>query len=113
MTKSTNVSHTFLRQLLPSERCFNFFYLQKVGQGHGVQFSQLHVSMANVKIYKCLPQIFALTLTVSEIYKFKICDLQKIGQGHEMQFAQLHHSMGNVKIYKCLRDIFRATVAES
>ena len=26
------------------------FYLQNVGQGHGVQFSQLHHSMANVKI---------------------------------------------------------------
>ena len=28
------------------------FYLQKVGQGHGAQFSQGHHSVANVKIYK-------------------------------------------------------------
>ena len=42
-------------------------YLQKVGQGQGAQFSQLHLSIANVKIWKCLPQIFALTLTVSDI----------------------------------------------
>ena len=31
---------------------FKISYLQKVGQVHGVQFSQCH-SMANVKIYKC------------------------------------------------------------
>ena len=31
---------------------FQLFYLQKVGQGHGIQFSQLRYSMANVKIYK-------------------------------------------------------------
>ena len=30
----------------------NFFYLQKVGHSHRVQFSQLHHSMANGKIYK-------------------------------------------------------------
>ena len=43
------------------------FYLQKVGQGHGVQFWQLQRSMANVRIYKLLPAILALALTVSEI----------------------------------------------
>ena len=57
MSKSTNVIHTFLRQLLPFQR-YNFFfnfYLQRVGQvgqvgqDHGVQFSQLHHSIANVK----------------------------------------------------------------
>ena len=42
---------------------------QKVGQGHVVQFSQLHHSMANVRIYQCFPHIFALALTVSDIYK--------------------------------------------
>ena len=56
--------------------------------------------MANVKIYTRLPQIFPLTLTVSKIYTFKICDLQKVGRGHEMQFAQLHHSKGNVEIFQ-------------
>ena len=42
-------------------------YLQKIGQGHGVKFSQLRHSMADVEIYKCLPHIFALAPTVSEI----------------------------------------------
>ena len=31
---------------------FFTFYIQKVGQGNEVQFSQLHLSIANVKIYK-------------------------------------------------------------
>ena len=59
------------------------------------------------------PTNFALTLTVSKIYKFKICDLKKVGRGHEMQFAQLHHSNENVKIYKCLPDIFRSALTVS
>ena len=33
------------------------FYLEKVGQGYEAQFLQLHRSMANVKIYKCLLHI--------------------------------------------------------
>ena len=48
---------------------FLIVYIQKIGLGHGVQFSRLHHSMVNVKIYKCLPQICALALTVSEISK--------------------------------------------
>ena len=54
--KSTNVSHTFLRQLLPFQRYQKFiiFYRQKVGKSHEVQFSQLHHLIANVTIYKCL-----------------------------------------------------------
>ena len=39
----------------------------KVGQGQGVQFSQLYHSLANVKIYKCLPHIFELAFAISEI----------------------------------------------
>ena len=52
---------------------FTVFYiilncdLQKVDQGHRVQFSQLRHSMAKVKIYTCLPHILALALTVSDI----------------------------------------------
>ena len=46
-------------------------YLQKVGQGHGVQFSQLHHWMANAKIYKYHPQIYALAFIISEITFFK------------------------------------------
>ena len=46
---------------------------------HIVQFSQRHHLMANAKIYKCLPHIFALASNASEIYKFEICEIQKIG----------------------------------
>ena len=35
-----------------------------------IQFSQLNHSMKNVKIYKCLHNIFVVALTSSEIYKF-------------------------------------------
>ena len=59
--------------------------------------------MANVKIYKCFPHIFALALTISDIQKLKKNYLKKVGQGHG---TQLHHSMANVKIYKCLQHIF-------
>ena len=42
--------------------------LQKVRKCNRVQFSELHHSMASVKIYKCFPHIFTLSLTVSYIY---------------------------------------------
>ena len=50
---------------------FQIFDIKKVGYGHGVEFSELHHSKADAKIYKCLPHIFVLALTVSYIYKFK------------------------------------------
>ena len=52
--------HIFVLALIVSDKCnFQCFYLQKVDEAHqGVQFSQLHHSIANVKIYKCLPHIF-------------------------------------------------------
>ena len=46
------------------------FYLQKVGLGHGVQFSCWHNSIGNIKIYKRLRLIFVQTLTISDILKF-------------------------------------------
>ena len=70
----------------------------KVGQGHVVQFPQLHHSMADVKVYKCLQKIFALALNVSKIErKLIIFYLQKVGQGYGVQFWQLHHSMANIR----------------
>ena len=39
------------------------------------------------KNYKCLPHIFALALTVSDIKKRP----PQVGQGHGVQFWQLHH----------------------
>ena len=64
-----NVSHTFFSKALTVSEIYKFqiFYLQKVDQGHGVQFSKSHHSMTNIKIDKCLSYIFALSLTVSEI----------------------------------------------
>ena len=49
--------------------------LQKEGQGHKVQFCQLHHSTANAKIYKFLPHIFELTRrpTGLDIYKILKC----------------------------------------
>ena len=55
-----------------------YFFLQRVGQGHGAQFLLLRYLMAIVKIYKCLPHIFTLAVAVSEIYRFYISDIQKM-----------------------------------
>ena len=75
--------------------------LQKTGYAHEEQFSQLHHSMANVKIYSCFPHIvFALALPVNVILTFEIFKLEKLGQGHGLQVSQWRHSMANVKIYK-------------
>ena len=58
------------------------------------------------KMDTCLPHIFALPLTTSEIYKLKIFNLKNIAQGHGVQFSQRHHSIANVKFYKCYQHIF-------
>ena len=50
--------------------------------------------------------MLGLTLTVSDILKFKVCNFQRVYQGHGVQFSQWHHSMANVKIYKRLPYIF-------
>ena len=63
--------------------------------------------MENIKIYKCLPHIFTLALTVSDIISYLIFDLEKVDQGHGVRFFQLHHSMAKVKIYKRLPHILR------
>ena len=68
----THFSIAFTVSEIPKFLIYDF---QKVGQGHGVQYSLLHHSMANVIIYKCLPHILCLTVTISEIYKFEIISL--------------------------------------
>ena len=85
---------------------FKIVYLQKLGHGHRVQFSQSHHLMTYGKIYKRLQDTFALVLTVSDIYKFQKLYLQKVGQGHRVQFSRLHNSMANVKICICISHIF-------
>ena len=69
MSKSIKDYRTFLREFLPFQgyNKFNISYLQNVAQGQGVQFLKLRHSMTNVKIYKSLPDIFALALTISVI----------------------------------------------
>ena len=49
-------------------KCVHIF--QKVGQGHRVQFSHLHHSVANFKFYKCLPHILRQFLKVQ---RYKNC----------------------------------------
>ena len=71
------VSKTTLALTLSEIKIFNFLDLQKVDQGHGVQFLQLQHSMAIVKFYKCFPHIFAFALTFSEILKFKFLTYKK------------------------------------
>ena len=61
------------------------FAFQKQVKVTEYNFFQLHHLMANVKIYKYLPDIFALALTISEIYKKM--NLQKVGQGDGVQFS--------------------------
>ena len=66
MLKSSDATNFFASSYHFKEFLLEFFYFQKVVQGHEVKFSQLHDSMANVKIYKCRPQIFALALTICD-----------------------------------------------
>ena len=51
--------------------------------------------------------MFALAVTVSQIYKIVSVDLQKVGQGHRVQFLQLHHLMAKVKVYNVSHNFLR------
>ena len=81
--QNLQISHT---NLFASSYHFKEFFwnflLSKSRSGHGVQFSQLHDSMANVKIYK---YIFALDLTVCENLIFQTFDIENVGQGHRTE----------------------------
>ena len=66
-------------------KILNFLHSESRSRSQ-VQFLHGHRLMANVKIYKRLPHIFALALTVSGILRFKIFDLLKVGQGHGAQY---------------------------
>ena len=44
--------------------------------------------------------VFALVLTVAEIFAYQICYHEKVGQGHGLQHLQRRHLMANSKIYK-------------
>ena len=45
-------THFCARYLVQINENLRKHYLQKVGQGHGVQFPKLHHSIANIKMYK-------------------------------------------------------------
>ena len=79
--------HLIQRITLSEISIFQKIYLQKVGQGHGVQFSQCQRSMTNAKIYKILAHNFAPALTVSDILKLKMSYLEIVGQGHGVHFS--------------------------
>ena len=49
---------------------YNFFNIFIFKQGHLVHLSQLHLSIVDVKLNKCLTHIVVITMTISEIYKF-------------------------------------------
>ena len=69
MSKSTKVVPFIFALALTIS---NFFFLQKVGKGQGIQFSQWRHSLANVKICKVVSCRFVLALTISVILLFKI-----------------------------------------
>ena len=87
--------------------------VSQVGQGQWVHFSHWHRSTTNIKIYKRLPHIGALALTISDYIKIKMFDPPKLGQDHGVQLSHWQHSMANVKIYKSLPHIFAMALTVS
>ena len=55
-----------------SHRFGGLYGLGNLGQGHGVQHSQLTNSMANINVYENRNRLFALALTVFQILAFQI-----------------------------------------
>ena len=49
-------------------------------------------------LYTCLPQIFALALIVSEIWKFNFFYLQKVGRDHGVSFSQFDGKRQNLQM---------------
>ena len=43
---------------------------------------------------------FVISLTVSEILTFQICDHENLGQGHEVQRLQWYRSISDISLYK-------------
>ena len=85
------------------------FYLERVGQGHGIVFLQWCHSIANIKICKksynaCLHQ-----LSPFQILMFQMFGRKKVGLGHRIQLLQLCPSMANINIYKRLPVHFYAS----
>ena len=75
--------------------------------------STILTMMANVKIYRYLPHIFAIALTVSEIWQFLIFCSSKSRSRSWSIFLQWHYLMANTKIYKCLSLIFESALTVS
>ena len=80
MSKYTNDQHIFALALAVYKKYLKklIFDLKKVGQGHGLQFSQCHHSIAGNKLFKSFPYIFALALSVWDIQReFKVVTVKK------------------------------------
>ena len=99
MLKSTNVSHTLFCASSYRFRyitILDFLPLKIRSRSHDAIFAVTPFEN-NCQNLKCLPHIFALSLTF-RIYKNENKNyLQKVGQGHWVQFSQFHHSILNAK----------------
>ena len=97
-------SYIFALAVTVSEINVLNFYIQKVGQSHGVQFLQWRYLMANIKIYQIPPYFIALALTVSDILTFQVCLPSKVGYSHGVQLSLcwqiIYANIENVKICK-------------
>ena len=99
--KSVGISHNFIKVViriftLAFTVCeiltFQFFYFQKVGQGHGAIFLQCESRAMD----------FYASCNHSETLKFRILII-KIGQDHAVKFLQLDHSMAkSTKVVPCI-----------
>ena len=92
-----------LRSLIISKiLTYQNFDLQKVCQGHIVQFYNENIRWIISKSTKVIPCIFMPAVTISEIVMFQIFYLQNVGQRHGIQCLQWGHSMANVKIFNVI-----------
>ena len=70
ISNSLKVRQFIIALALSVSEILTFYDFQKSMWRSRVKFSQLHHSMAIVKICKCLPYIFALAVTVSDLKIF-------------------------------------------
>ena len=84
-----------------------FFQLQKVGHGQRVQFSQLQLSIANVKFTNVSHNLFRQLFPFRYIFFYYLPS--KVEQCHEVQFFAIinYKSLANVKVYKLFKHISR------
>ena len=108
LSKSTNISHTFLHSLLSFQRyrykIFKCLPSKSRSRSRSAIFSPFDGKCQNLQM--------SPTHNCTSSYRFRDIEIlkflpPKVGQGHGVQFSQLQHSMANVKIYKCQPNILR------